>query len=191
MDKYLNVMYFAIIFMSLLPFLKRLGFKRVLEYGALWMLIFLLLGIFYMFKEELEPYSDKFIGELIPGYLHNEGGYIVINQSIDGHYYLNLSINGHKHKALVDTGASEVMIPSSFAALSGVEISNYSKTFQTANGLADARKARANIIIGEVVFQDFPIYVQSVEQNMFLVGMSFLQRFSEFKFEANKLYLKP
>ena len=92
-----------------------------------------------------------------------------------------VSVNGVDGSFVLDTGASFVVLTSSFAARAKVDVSGKSVPTETANGTTDSRLGRAaNIRVGRVEATDVAILVQnrSVGRDIDgLLGMSFLSRF--------------
>lgn len=144
----------------------------------------------YSYRHNFTSVKERVLGELIPARSHIEGGYIIVSKSDDGHYYIYALVNGTRIRFLVDTGASEVMMTQSDANAAHVTPSGEVRQFSTANGAVRAYGAHANISIEPISMQDFRLFVTDVDVSTSLLGMSFLNKFSEIKFDNDKLYLK-
>lgn len=156
----------------------------------IWLTIAFALILAYSYRQDFSSVKDRVLGELTPGRTHVEGGYIVVSKSEDGHYYIYAMINGQRIRFLVDTGASEVMLTLKDAKSAHVLPAGDVKLFSTANGIVRAHGGRADISIEPLSVDNFKLYVSDAEVSTSLLGMSFLSKFHEVKFDNDKLYLK-
>jgi aspartyl protease family protein len=90
----------------------------------------------------------------------------------------------------VDTGASEVMLTGQDANTAHIVPAGDIRVFSTANGVVKAHGGRADISVGPISLEGFKLYVSDVALPTSLLGMSFLNKFQEIKFDNDKLYLK-
>jgi len=92
-----------------------------------------------------------------------------------------VSVNGVDGSFILDTGASFVVLSSSFAARAKADVSGKSVPMETLNGTTDSTLGRAATIrVGRVEATDVPILIQnrSVGRDIDgVLGMSFLSRF--------------
>lgn len=160
--------------------------KPMLQYALVWALIFMVLIIGYSFKERL-------VSELMPSRAIESKGMLEIRQSSDNHFYLDVLVNDKKIRFLIDTGASSIVLNSKDAVTAGLDLGrlNFNKIYNTANGQVRGASAKiGKMQIGQVVFRDVSVSVNEGELDISLLGMSFLERFSSYKVDGDKLYLE-
>lgn len=189
MDKMFSILFFVLLLLSFLPRIKALGAQRVINYSVTWILIFILIGIVYVIKNNSSGIGGQFISALIPSHISKQDNKLTIAKSMDGHFHVDVTFNGIALNALIDTGASEVVVPASIANKARLPVTSEFIKFQTANGVIEAYKSRANISFGGVEFKNFPVYVQNTEGAQALIGMSLLEKFDQFTFDQEHLYL--
>jgi aspartyl protease family protein len=111
-----------------------------------------------------------------------------------GHFAASLDVNGRDVEALVDTGATIVMLTYEDAQKAGLYLrdSDFTMQMQTANGLSRAAPVTLErVSIG-------PILVRNVQAGVAergvlrtnLLGMSFLKRLQSFEIRSGRLVLK-
>lgn len=103
-------------------------------------------------------------------------GQLILKQRGNGHYFLEGMVNDRVLVFLVDTGASGIALPRSFADKAKISCRN--KTYiQTANGSAEACTAIiSKLLIGPFLLTDVPaIITKNLSQP--LLGMNVLQKF--------------
>ena len=108
-------------------------------------------------------------------------GMLVLQQRGNGHYFLEATVNDKALTLLVDTGASGIALPMSFAQSAKIKCRN--KIYmQTANGVAEG----CTTIISKLTFGPFTLAdvpaVASKNLGQPLLGMNVLQ---QFKVEQN------
>jgi len=101
---------------------------------------------------------------------------VVLQRNRYGHYVATGDINGKPVTFLVDTGASDVSIPSDLADTLGLE-RGISQVYNTANGQITAHLTRLNrISIGGIELYNIPASINPAAQgDDILLGMSFLK----------------
>jgi len=101
---------------------------------------------------------------------------IVLQRNRYGHYVAAGQINGVPVTFLLDTGASDVSIPSNIADSIGLE-RGVSQTYNTANGQITAYATRLDrISIGGIELYNIPASINPADQGEgILLGMSFLK----------------
>ena len=108
-------------------------------------------------------------------------GMLVLKQRGNGHYFLEATVNDRTIMFLVDTGASGIALPASFALSASLHCRNKMYS-QTANGVAEG----CTTIIPRLQFGPFTltdvqaVILQNLSQPLF--GMNVLQ---QFKVEQN------
>lgn len=103
-------------------------------------------------------------------------GMLILKQRGNGHYFLEATVNDKALTFLVDTGASGISLPMSFALSAKINCRN--KTYlQTANGIAEACTAIIQkLMFGPFTLTDVPAVIsKSLSQPLF--GMNVLQKF--------------
>lgn len=103
-------------------------------------------------------------------------GKLVLKQRNNGHYFLEAMVNDRALTFLVDTGASGISLPMSFALSAKINCRN--KTYmQTANGVAEAcTTIISKLMFGPFMLTDVP---GTISKNLSqpLLGMNVLQKF--------------
>ncbi|MCK4742603.1 MAG: TIGR02281 family clan AA aspartic protease [Sulfuriflexus sp.] len=104
------------------------------------------------------------------------GQEIVLQRNHYGHYVATGHINGMPVTFLLDTGASDVSIPSELADTLGLE-RGISQVYNTANGQITAHLTRLDrISLGGIELRNVPASINPATQgDEVLLGMSFLK----------------
>ncbi len=111
-----------------------------------------------------------------------------------GHFAANLEINGRPVEALVDTGATIVMLTYEDAQRAGVFLRDrdFTMQMQTANGIAKAAPVTLErVSIGNITIRNVQAGVGEpglLRTN--LLGMSFLKRLNKFEIRSGTLILQ-
>ena len=119
-------------------------------------------------------------------------GQITVPRAPDGHYYLTLTINGEPVDFLVDTGASQMVLNAEAAERVGLETGDlaFLGRAMTANGeVRTARVKLETVELGPVTDRNVAAWVNEGELEQSLLGMGYLQRFSGFEINNNRLIL--
>ena len=178
-----------------LSFMRRINLGEVIRNISIWtgLAVVLLLGFTY--RNELTGIYYRVIGELMPGQaIILEGNTIILSVSRDGHFYANGKANGKKLRFMIDTGASDVLLSPLDASRIGIDVEKlqFTKTYQTANGIGLGAPYRLNsLAIGSLEYAKFAVSVNKSDMVTSLLGMSFLERLQSFEFRGSKLYLRP
>lgn len=166
----------------------RTDWSRSLRHGALWLFIFLGAVV------AVGLWSDVKRSLLAPQAQLLEGGRIEVPISPDGHFYLPLEINGTAIRVLVDTGASGLALNQSDARAVGIdtEALDYLGRSQTANGIARYALVRLEEVrLGAHSARNVTASVLASQLHISLLGMDFLNRFSEVRITRDRLILTP
>lgn len=121
------------------------------------------------------------------------GGNVHIAADGGGHYRTEILVNGRPVDALVDTGASLVVLRYEDARSLGLIYGSdrFDTPVQTANGMAHVRRIRlSSVRLGSIQLDDVEALV--AEEGMLatnLLGMSFLKRLSRYEVRDNTLVL--
>ncbi|ARN73022.1 retropepsin-like aspartic protease family protein [Oceanicoccus sagamiensis] len=115
---------------------------------------------------------------------------IVLQSNQQHHYVANGLINGHKTVFLLDTGATDVVIPQSLAQKIGLKASGQQQAY-TANGRVTVyRTTLASLQIGDIKLQDINASINpAMDKQVVLLGMSALKRL-EFTQRGETLILR-
>lgn len=121
------------------------------------------------------------------------GGNVHIAADRFGHYQAEVQVNGRSLDALVDTGASFVVLRFEDAQSLGVIYAGdpFDIPVQTANGVGHVRRVKlSSVRVGSIQLDDVDAAV--AEEGMLarnLLGMSFLRRLSRYEVRDNTLIL--
>lgn len=150
---------------------RRLGQGMV---AAAFVLAIILLTWFFSGVEERSrnPNSN-------PSWALAEGGAIavVLERNRAGHYVMTGSINGVETEFLLDTGATDVVIPAALADAAGLQ-ARQSGQAMTANGLVTVYGTRIdNLALGPITLRDVRASINpAMHDSMVLLGMSALRQ---------------
>lgn len=123
----------------------------------------------------------------------NYGGNVRIAADRGGHYRTEIRVNGRPVNALVDTGASLVVLRYEDARSLGLVYGSdrFDVPVQTANGTGHVRRVKlSSVRLGTIQLDDVEALV--AEEGMLgtnLLGMSFLKRLSRYEVRNNTLIL--
>lgn len=99
-------------------------------------------------------------------------------KQIQGHYFITGEINGIQSPFLIDTGASFVALPQSFADKARIICSGKFITIKTANGEISACVANVKkLLLVPFEFKDIDVVIHP-NLDIPLLGMSILQKFN-------------
>lgn len=168
---------------------------------GIWTLITLGLVGGYAYKGEVYEIANRISAELVPPgepvtiEAKQTGEQAVrIRRRGDGHFVAKARIGASSVNALVDTGASTVVLRAADAKAVGIDIDRLSYTVpvQTANGLAYAAAVRiAQIGIGPIILEGVDALVArpgALKES--LLGISFLRRLRSYEFSGDYLTLR-
>ena len=157
-----------------------------LQQMAIWFLIFLGLITAYGFRdiirEQLTPKSTFVLSQ----------NSVVLRRAADGHFQARLEVNGVPVDFIVDTGASEIVLTQRDAARIGFdpEKLRYYGRAGTANGMVGTAEVRLEVVkLGDITDYGVPASVNEGDLFGSLLGMSYLNRFSEVRISGNEMFL--
>ncbi len=115
---------------------------------------------------------------------------VVLEQNKSGHYVTTGTINNQSVEFLLDTGATEVIIPQSIADRLGLQ-SGYESQVVTANGLVNVYATEIfHLSIGPINLTNISAMISpSMHTNDILLGMSAL-KYIEFSQQGSQLTLR-
>jgi len=155
--------------------------------AAAWGLIFLgmiaAVGLWTDIRDDVAPRQAAF----------EDGARIEVPMGPDGHYHLTLRLDGTPVHFVVDTGASNVVLTARDAARIGIDPGDlrFGGFARTANGTVQT----ARVVIGEISLggradRNFPVFVNSGEMDLSLLGMDYLSRFERIEIADGRLVLE-
>lgn len=155
----------------------------------------------YTYKSEVVEIAHRITGELLPpgeplSAEPRQAGELAvrIRRRGDGHFVVKARVGQTSVNALVDTGASTVVLKATDAQAIGLDIERLSYTVpvQTANGLAYAAAVRiGRVVIGSIEIDGVDALVArpgALKES--LLGMSFLRRLRSYEFSGDYLTLR-
>lgn len=115
---------------------------------------------------------------------------VTLQSNRQHHYVANGLINGHKTVFLLDTGATDVVIPQSLAKRIGLKASGRQQAY-TANGSVTVyRTTLASLQIGDIQLQNINASINpAMHKDVVLLGMSALKQI-EFTQRGETLILR-
>ncbi len=162
----------------------RLG--QAAQHAAIWGLIFVGVIIAFGFKDTLiaSLYDNE------PQMLTENT--VVLSRDRSGQFLANVEINGREIEFLVDTGASDLVLSQADAEAAGIEMDqlNFFIRSMTANGEVKSAPVRLETVaLAKFLDTDVPARVNGGELGISLLGMTYLDRFSSYRVEGDKMYL--
>ena len=155
----------------------------------------------YVYKSEVAEFAHRITSELMPPAetqiieARPSGEKAVrIKRRADGHFVARARIGSGAVNALVDTGASTVVLSAADAKAIGLDLEKltYTVPVQTANGIAYAAAVRlSQISIGNIVLEGVDALVArpgALKES--LLGISFLRRLRSYEFSGDFLTLR-
>ena len=124
--------------------------------------------------------------------VQSEDGFEIVRGN-DRHFHLTLEVNGQNVRFIVDTGASDIVLTQEDATRVGLDVDTlaYLGRASTANGVVEtASVVLDQIALGDLVDRDVRASVNGGEMFGSLLGMSYLNRFSEISIRRDRLVLK-
>lgn len=181
---YLAILLTASVFWFVTSGRQNLG--KTTQHMAVWGLIFLgtiaVIGLWDDIRATVLPTQAVF----------DDAGRIEIPRSPDGHYRLTAQINGASLIFIVDTGASDIVLSQADARKAGFDpdaLPYYGRAM-TANGEVRTAPVRLSIVkVGGFEDHNVAARVNGGALDQSLLGMSYLQRYSQITIAGNKLIL--
>jgi aspartyl protease family protein len=157
---------------------------------AIWLGAIFVVLLGYSFRDEIGSHLHA---EFVPTALHQtETGEFAVRAGEDGHFYVDATINKVPVRFLVDTGASDIVLPVDLAARLGFARDDlrFTQTVSTANGITHGAPIRlANLTVGPKTLTDVPAYINEGPLDMPLLGMSFLRILRAYRVANDRLFL--
>jgi aspartyl protease family protein len=173
---------------------RRLPLKQTAKMLLAWVAIFAGLFVLFLFRGEFSEIWNRAKADFAGGAEVAADGTMRIKKDEDGHFNVRAMVNGKEIDFLIDTGATVTTLNPRDAANANVDVasSGFPVVVQTANGLAESRRARiAKLEIGPISRQDFAVHVADGLGDGNLLGMNFLSSLKGWRVEGNELVLNP
>lgn len=160
--------------------------STTLQQAAIWVLIFVGVVIAYGFSDTLKQ-------QIMPSRATQSAQGFEVQRARDGHFYLTLQVNGKNIPFVVDTGATDIVLTQDDAEKIGIDPDTltYIGRANTANGVVKtASTVLEQIALGDMVDYDVRASVNGGKMDGSLLGMAYLNRFSEISMRGDRLILK-
>ncbi len=167
-------------------FAYRNRLPTALRDAAAWVVIFVLVITAYGFK-------DTFLQQIYPGsavMLSDRS--VALNRDNSGHFVARAEVNGTPVRFLVDTGASQIVLSKQDAERIGhsPDKLRFLGQASTANGVVRTAPVMLDSIkVGDFIDHDVRASVNGGDLGSSLLGMSYLDRFSSWKVEGDRMIL--
>jgi len=170
---------------------RREPLAKMLTMLLAWVAIFGAGFILFTFRDNLGWVSQRLKAEAF-GSPVIEGSTVRIPMAIDGHFWVEATINGVPAKFLVDSGATVTTIGSALAHDAKLDASaTDDQLVRTGNGIVKVASARAEqISIGTIARRNQRVYV-AANDDLNVIGMSYLSTLSRWTVEGRWLILEP
>lgn len=154
--------------------------------GAMgWLLIFVALYVGYV---QYENYQTKQALTKVEGQAPD-----LILTSRNNHFYVDVTINNKIIKAMIDTGASDVVLTEDDARRVGIVLEDITdfRAYSTANGDIISKYTRLDeISINNITVKDVRTSISEVDLNQSLIGQSFLNKLSKWQvIKGNEMHI--
>ena len=156
--------------------------QHALTWGLLFIGVIAAVGLWEDIRSTVRPTQAVF----------EDAGRIEIPRSPDSHYYLALDVNGATIHFGVDTGASDRVLTKQDAVRAGLDPSElpFVGRANTANGMVrTAPVILDEVRLGGMIDRRVSASVNEGKMDQSLLGMRYLQRFSQITIAGNKLIL--
>ena len=170
---------------------RREPLAKLLTMLLAWVAIFGAGFILFTFRDNLGWVGQRLKAEAF-GSPVVEGSIVRIPMAIDGHFWVEATINGVPAKFLVDSGATVTTIGGLLAREAGlVSDDNAGQLVRTGNGIVKVASARAEqIAVGTIQRRNQRVYV-AANDDLNVIGMSYLSTLSRWSVEGRWLILEP
>ena len=195
-DQSANLIYSVLLLMLVASSLlaRRLPIGQTLKMAVTWIGIFAAIFVLFSFRTEFGQIGERVKSEFVGGGSVGADGTLRVRKGEDGHFEVDAMINGHKARLLVDSGATTTTLSVATAKAAGLEIdaSGFPVIVETANGTAEAYRARAaSFVVGPITREDFPVLISEGVGDGNLIGMNFLSTLKGWRVEGDVLVLNP
>lgn len=170
---------------------RREPFAKLLTMLLAWVAIFGAGFILLTFRDNLGWVGQRLKAEAF-GSPVVEGSTVRIPMAIDGHFWVEASINGVPAKFLVDSGATVTTIGGALAREARLVVNpSGGQLVRTGNGVVRVESGRADtLIVGTIERSEQRVYVAG-NDDLNVIGMSFLSSLSRWSVQGRWLILEP
>jgi len=143
-------------------------------YIGFWILLLVLVG--YLFSDVLD--HDRNPNRQAASSVTADGTReVTLKRSRSGHYHVSGEINGHQVEFMLDTGATDIVVPAALARDIGLRKLDRMR-FNTANGVAYGYSTYLDSVrIGNIELRGLQASINpNMNDSIVLLGMSFLKR---------------
>ncbi|CAN7728440.1 TIGR02281 family clan AA aspartic protease [Mesorhizobium sp. LjNodule214] len=164
-----------------------------------WAVIALALIAGYQYRYELQDIASRVTAGFVPGSplaLGVEDGHatVTLDKADTGHFEARIMINGAPIRAVVDTGATSIVLTAEDAQAAGFNPAalNFTIPVSTANGMARAAAVKTDeVAIGGIVRKDMPVMIAAPGMlGQSLLGMNFISSLSGFDVRGDRMILR-
>jgi aspartyl protease family protein len=175
-------------------FSRRIPLGHMARYIAIWGLVFAVLAIGYVYRDDFIGMGSRIHSALDPSHALQTGAHsVTLTESEGGQYEVMGEVNGQPVRFMIDTGASDIVLSPADAARLGAPVSTlkFDRHYETANGAGLGADWQAtNLAVGPIRFANVPVSVNQAPMSQSLLGMSFLHRLDSFEFKGRQLILR-
>lgn len=173
---------------------RRLPLQQTIKMLLAWVAIFAGLFALFLFRGEFSEIWNRAKADFAGNAAVSADGTMRIKKDEDGHFNVRALVNGKEIDFLVDTGATVTTLNSRDARNANVEVDStgFPVVVQTANGIAESRRARiTKLDVGPISRKDFAVHVGDGLGDTNLLGMNFLSSLKGWRVEGDELVLNP
>ncbi len=170
---------------------RREPWAKLVKVALMWVTIFGAGFILFTFRDNLGFVAQRLKAEAL-GTPVVEGRTVRIPMAIDGHFWVDATINGVPAKFLVDSGATVTTVGNALAVEARLNRDEArDQLVRTGNGIVKVSSARADTIeVGSIERRNQRVYVAG-NDDLNVVGMSFLSSLTRWGVEGRWLILEP
>jgi len=175
-------------------FAHRLPLRQTLKMAITWLLIFATAFVLFIFRNEFKSIWARIQSEITPGGSVAADGTLRVAKASDGHFWVDAQVNGKPLRFMVDSGATTTSLSQADATSAGIDVDarGFPVVVETANGTATMKRGRiAQLRIGNIAREDFPVLVSDTLGDTNLLGMNFLSSLAAWRIEGETLILNP
>jgi aspartyl protease family protein len=195
-DDSFNLVYALIVLMMVASglFARKLPLGQTLKFAGAWVGIFAIGFVLFSFRGEAGAVWERLTADFRPAAARLKDGTVRVAKGEDGHFHVESQINGRNVRFMIDSGATTTALSVGSAKAGGVEVSQsgFPVAVDTANGTTTAWRARiAQLNVGPIQREDFPVLVSESFGETNLLGMDFLSSLKGWRVEGNEMILNP
>lgn len=170
---------------------RREPWAKLITMMLAWVAIFGGGFILFTFRDNLGWVAQRLKAEAV-GTPIVEGKTVRVPMALDGHFWVDATINGVPAKFLIDSGATVTTVGGALAAQAALEDGGeQDQMVRTGNGIVRVTSARANLIsVGSIERRDQRVYIAE-NDDLNVIGMSFLSTLRRWSVEGRWLILEP